>query len=248
VLDLAAGSGVWGIALAQKSPLVTVTAVDWPGVLASPAKWQCAWVWPDSSHLWRRSGVGRFRARAQHRHARPHSAQRGRTARPRAAEEDLRRAGAGRHHRHRGVPGGRWTNGPPVALIFAVNMLINTMRAIRVVWRDCRLAARSRISRPADDRCAGSRAAHSGDQAVADGCVSCGGAGGASCPRPCGSPATLRILARSHDDSHTVFGSGDVDRAAGPPPHRPKDSRIVLDRGGATVVLEPYAPMSSALR
>lgn len=33
VLDLAAGSGVWGIALARKSPRVTVTAVDWPGVL-----------------------------------------------------------------------------------------------------------------------------------------------------------------------------------------------------------------------
>jgi ubiquinone/menaquinone biosynthesis C-methylase UbiE len=33
VLDLAAGSGVWGIALAQASPNVQVTAVDWPGVL-----------------------------------------------------------------------------------------------------------------------------------------------------------------------------------------------------------------------
>jgi ubiquinone/menaquinone biosynthesis C-methylase UbiE len=33
VLDLAAGSGVWGIALAQSSPAVTVTAVDWPDVL-----------------------------------------------------------------------------------------------------------------------------------------------------------------------------------------------------------------------
>lgn len=33
VLDLAAGSGVWGIAQAQSSPHVTVTAVDWPGVL-----------------------------------------------------------------------------------------------------------------------------------------------------------------------------------------------------------------------
>jgi predicted O-methyltransferase YrrM len=32
-LDLAAGSGVWGIALAQASSRVTVTAVDWPGVL-----------------------------------------------------------------------------------------------------------------------------------------------------------------------------------------------------------------------
>lgn len=33
VLDLAAGSGVWGIAQAESSPHVTVTAVDWPGVI-----------------------------------------------------------------------------------------------------------------------------------------------------------------------------------------------------------------------
>jgi hypothetical protein len=33
VLDLAAGSGVWGIAIAQSSPRVQVTAVDWPEVI-----------------------------------------------------------------------------------------------------------------------------------------------------------------------------------------------------------------------
>ena len=33
VLDLAAGSGIWGIALAQKSPRVHVTAVDWAGMI-----------------------------------------------------------------------------------------------------------------------------------------------------------------------------------------------------------------------
>ena len=33
VLDLAAGSGVWGIALAQSAPQVQVCAVDWPGVI-----------------------------------------------------------------------------------------------------------------------------------------------------------------------------------------------------------------------
>ena len=33
VLDLAAGSGVWGIALAQASPKVRVTAVDWEGII-----------------------------------------------------------------------------------------------------------------------------------------------------------------------------------------------------------------------
>jgi 2-polyprenyl-3-methyl-5-hydroxy-6-metoxy-1,4-benzoquinol methylase len=33
VLDLAAGSGVWGIALAHQSPRVNILAVDWPRVL-----------------------------------------------------------------------------------------------------------------------------------------------------------------------------------------------------------------------
>jgi hypothetical protein len=33
VLDLGAGAGVWGIALAQASPHVTVRAIDWPEVL-----------------------------------------------------------------------------------------------------------------------------------------------------------------------------------------------------------------------
>src|ERR1700747_3290924 len=33
VIDLAAGSGIWGIALAQKSPQVRVTAVDWAGMI-----------------------------------------------------------------------------------------------------------------------------------------------------------------------------------------------------------------------
>jgi len=38
VLDLAAGSGVWGIALAQSSEQVRVTAVDWPEVLSVTRK------------------------------------------------------------------------------------------------------------------------------------------------------------------------------------------------------------------
>jgi ubiquinone/menaquinone biosynthesis C-methylase UbiE len=33
VLDLGAGSGIWGIALVQKSPRVRVTAVDWAGMI-----------------------------------------------------------------------------------------------------------------------------------------------------------------------------------------------------------------------
>jgi hypothetical protein len=38
VLDLAAGSGVWGIAMAQVSEHVRVTAVDWPDVLSVTRK------------------------------------------------------------------------------------------------------------------------------------------------------------------------------------------------------------------
>ena len=38
VLDIGAGSGVWGIALAHLSPHVTVRAVDWPAVLKVTSK------------------------------------------------------------------------------------------------------------------------------------------------------------------------------------------------------------------
>jgi ubiquinone/menaquinone biosynthesis C-methylase UbiE len=37
-LDVAAGAGVWGVALAQRSPRVRVTAVDWPQVLDAPRR------------------------------------------------------------------------------------------------------------------------------------------------------------------------------------------------------------------
>jgi SAM-dependent methyltransferase len=33
ILDLAAGSGVWSIAMAKESPHVAVTAIDWPGII-----------------------------------------------------------------------------------------------------------------------------------------------------------------------------------------------------------------------
>jgi ubiquinone/menaquinone biosynthesis C-methylase UbiE len=46
VLDLAAGSGVWSIALAEQSPLVHISAVDWPPVL------------PVTKKIARRHGVG----------------------------------------------------------------------------------------------------------------------------------------------------------------------------------------------
>lgn len=38
VVDLAAGSGVWSVALAEASPHVTATAVDWPAVIPATRK------------------------------------------------------------------------------------------------------------------------------------------------------------------------------------------------------------------
>jgi SAM-dependent methyltransferase len=47
VLDLAAGSGVWSVAMAKESPHVEVTAVDWPGII------------PILKRVTEREGVGR---------------------------------------------------------------------------------------------------------------------------------------------------------------------------------------------
>ena len=127
VLDLAAGSGVWGIALAQKSPRVTVTAVDWPGVLDVTRKVavrlgvasQFSFVAGDLAT----ADFGRGHDIATLGHIlHSEGEQRGRALLKKTFEAL--------------APGGTIAiaeflvddarTGPPVALIFAVNMLINT--------------------------------------------------------------------------------------------------------------------------
>jgi 2-polyprenyl-3-methyl-5-hydroxy-6-metoxy-1,4-benzoquinol methylase len=127
VLDLGAGSGVWGIALAQQSPFVRVQAVDWPRVLEV------------TKAVARREGVGdRLKTvggdlleadfGSGHQVATLghilHSEGRARS------RQLLRKTFAAL------APGGTIAisefmpnadrTGPPVALIFAVNMLVNT--------------------------------------------------------------------------------------------------------------------------
>jgi hypothetical protein len=51
VLDLAAGSGVWSIALAQDSEQATVTVVDWPEVIPVTRKTVGKFRWPSAIHL-----------------------------------------------------------------------------------------------------------------------------------------------------------------------------------------------------
>jgi ubiquinone/menaquinone biosynthesis C-methylase UbiE len=51
VLDLATGSGVWGISLAEGSPNVRVTAVDWPGVLSATRRMTERFKLADRFHL-----------------------------------------------------------------------------------------------------------------------------------------------------------------------------------------------------
>jgi hypothetical protein len=127
VLDLAAGSGVWGIALAQKSPLVTVTAVDWPGVLDVTRKvaarlgvaGQFSFVAGDLAT----ADFGRGHNIATLGHIlHSEGEQRGRALLKKTFDAL--------------APGGTIAiaeflvddarTGPPVALIFAVNMLVNT--------------------------------------------------------------------------------------------------------------------------
>ncbi len=127
VLDLAAGSGVWGIGLAQKAPQVRVTAVDWPGVI------------PVTRRMAQRQGVAdRFRFvegdLMQADFGKGHQvATLGHILHSEGAERSralLKKTFAAL------APGGtiaiaEWIvneerTGPPPALLFAVNMLVNT--------------------------------------------------------------------------------------------------------------------------
>ena len=129
VLDLAAGSGVWGVTLAERSPQVRVTAVDWPGVL------------PVTRRVAERHGVGdRFTFVAGDLDSADfgtghHVATLGHILHSEGIDRSkslLKKTFAAL------APGGtiaiaEWLvnedrNGPPPGLIFAVNMLVNTDR------------------------------------------------------------------------------------------------------------------------
>lgn len=127
VLDIAAGSGVWGIAMASKRPSVRVTAVDWPAVI------------PIARRIAERHGVaGQFSfvggdilqadlGTGHHVATLGHILHSEGEARSRRLLKRVRQAMA---------PGGtivigeflpdEGRRGPTVPLIFAVNMLINT--------------------------------------------------------------------------------------------------------------------------
>jgi SAM-dependent methyltransferase len=127
VLDLAAGSGVWSIPLAQNSKEVRVTAVDWPGVL------------PATKRMTERMGVaGQYELRAGDLH----EADFGQGYDLAALGHILHSEGEARSRELLGkvfpalVPGGAIAiaefianenrSGPPLAMLFAVNMLVNT--------------------------------------------------------------------------------------------------------------------------
>ncbi len=127
VLDLAAGSGVWSIPLAQSSKAVRVTAVDWPGVL------------PATRRMTQRLGV---EDQYEFVGGDLHEADFGRGHDLATLGQILHSEGRARSRELLGkafralAPGGTIAiaefianddrSGPPLAMLFAVNMLVNT--------------------------------------------------------------------------------------------------------------------------
>ncbi len=127
VLDLAAGSGVWGIALAEQSPHVTISAVDWPTVL------------PVTQRVAAQHGVA---DRLTQIPGDLLKAPFGKNHQVATLGHILHSEGAARSRKLLKKPSPRWApggtiavmeflvnkdhTGPPVSLLFAVNMLVNT--------------------------------------------------------------------------------------------------------------------------
>jgi SAM-dependent methyltransferase len=127
VLDLAAGSGVWSIPLAQDSKAVRVTAVDWPGVL------------PATRRMTERLGVGE---QYEFRGGDLHETDFGSGYDLATLGHILHSEGRPRSQQLLGkvfrslAPGGTIAiaeflanddrSGPPMSMLFAVNMLVNT--------------------------------------------------------------------------------------------------------------------------
>jgi ubiquinone/menaquinone biosynthesis C-methylase UbiE len=127
VLDIAAGSGVWGIALAEQSKHVRVSAVDWPDVLNVTQK------------IARRHGIG---GRLKKIPGDLASADFGKNHHVATLGHILHSEGAERSRKllkkvfNSLAPGGTIAimeflvnerrTAPPVSLLFAINMLVNT--------------------------------------------------------------------------------------------------------------------------
>ena len=137
VLDIGAGSGVWGIALAQQSPQIKIVAVDWPKVLevtkrvverhGLAERLETA----PGDFLEADLGQGHYVATIGHI---LHSEGRERSRRLISRVFDALAPG-GTVAIAEFIPNNNRT-GPPNALIFAVNMLINTKEGDTFTFRE----------------------------------------------------------------------------------------------------------------
>jgi len=169
VLDIGAGAGVWGVALAQQSPQVLVRAVDWPRVLEITRK------------VAQRHGVADrlttapgdlleadFGSGHDGGYHRPHPAQRRRGAQPAIAAQDIRGARSGWHGCHHGIPLRRRSR-RSAARADVRREHARPYRSRRHVYvcGNQPVVARGGLRQSAFARCAGSIPSHPGDEAQA---------------------------------------------------------------------------------
>ncbi len=127
VLDIASGSGVWRIALAQKSPAVRVTAVDWPQVTPITRKVAARFDVGDQFHTVEGDLLEADFGTGHHVATLGHILHSEGEARSRALIAKVFRslASGGTIAIAEFIPNDDRT-GPPAPLMFAVNMLVHT--------------------------------------------------------------------------------------------------------------------------
>ena len=158
VVDLAAGSGIWGIALAQKSPRVRVTAVDWAGMIPTTKRITGKFGVRNRFELIEGRFVGsKLRRQLRHRYFGDFCIAKVENAVSSCSKvfRALRPGGTIAIAEWREVDDDRTK--PLPSLMFAVQMLVNTEKATHSALTKSKMAGGRRLQKSAEIGCARGR-------------------------------------------------------------------------------------------